>query len=650
CTDGTQWGHTWISALGLERMMFGVRLLEPHLTNRDNEALRRVLTDEADWLLLHHQKGPHEGIFGHVWDDSGRNAPESNLWNGAMLWRAAVACPEHPHAADWQEYAHRFLINAVSIPADATDETLVAGKPIRERHAGANFFPHYALDHHGYLNVGYMVICLSNAALLHFDLQAADLPRPESLDHHQADLWAVTRRMIFGEGRLARLGGDTRVRYAYCQDYLLPALMYAADCLHDAHAPALTQSLVKLMAQEQQANADGSFYGERLSTLRTQSPYYFCRLESDRAMALGFLLTYAERIAPPPPPTESFEDSVAGAWSEPEHGAVLHRNPRRLVSFAWRAHGLAQGLCLPPDDGHLAEWSQNLGGRLRCLGDDGIIRGGRTTHRQLLAHTIVEFDGGFLTYGTILEGLDLTIPEGWSGSYALPHHLAFAALPDGRTVVGLQHCRNGRLRAYLAETKGLLLNLPNDLFNDYRRTLVTAQGRVTLRSPAACEETLSLDSTWAVLHTRLGVMGLYGASSLALSRSPARRGGKYNSLYVEELCYPCRTELWAADPGETVLDVGWALVASATATEMRRFAAANAAPVPTSLPPDLRAVCVTGLDGHQYLLALNVGTSLVEMGSAAWLPRDLVELGTPNRPLETRELLPGNAILLTQES
>ena len=35
---------------------------------------------------------------------------------------------------------------------------LLDGKPVSEWFMGANFFPNYALDHHGYLNVGYMVI------------------------------------------------------------------------------------------------------------------------------------------------------------------------------------------------------------------------------------------------------------------------------------------------------------------------------------------------------------------------------------------------------------------------------------------------------------------------------------------------------------
>jgi len=135
CTDGTRWGHTWISALGIERMMHGVYQMESLLTSKDRADLKRVLTSEAGWLMECHTRDKHKGITAGLWQKDG-NVPESNLWNGALLWRAAAMYPDHSSAANWQEYAHRFLINAVSIPADAQDESLVAGQTVRAQIAG----------------------------------------------------------------------------------------------------------------------------------------------------------------------------------------------------------------------------------------------------------------------------------------------------------------------------------------------------------------------------------------------------------------------------------------------------------------------------------------------------------------------------------
>jgi hypothetical protein len=141
--NGERWGHSWISMLGIERAMHGVHRLTPHLTAEDHTALRRVLISEANWLLHHGHRGGHAGVIADLWNSSGRNAPESNIWAGALLWRSAQMFPDEANAPDWEERAHAYFINGVSVRADVADDTIVAGKPVRERHVGANFFPNY---------------------------------------------------------------------------------------------------------------------------------------------------------------------------------------------------------------------------------------------------------------------------------------------------------------------------------------------------------------------------------------------------------------------------------------------------------------------------------------------------------------------------
>lgn len=660
CTDGTQWGHTWISALGVERMMHGVYLLWPELAEAERAGVRRMLVSECEWIMAGFHRGSVRGVVADVWNSSGKNAPESNLWNGAILWRTAVMFPDHPAAAEWQERAHTFLVNSVSVAADADVETLLAGKPVRERHVGANFFPNYALDHHGYLNVGYMVICVSNAAMLHFDCKLAGLPRPETLDHHQADLWNLVRRLIFADGRLARIGGDSRVRYAYCQEYLLPSLLYAADQLGDEHALGLADAQLALIEQEAAFNGDGSFFGKRLAAMEAHSPYYYTRLESDRACALSQWAVYRALLnqrgstlsgAPPSsggaeskgtihptahPSTAAtnpvafaqdaaqgnFETSVAGLWHEPEHGAVMHRSPTRLASFAWRAFGLAQGMCLPPDDGHLAEWESNLVGVVEFAADPHPAHPKPPPPRRLLGYHTETFDGGFVTCGALIEAAEVELAEGWTGRDLAVHHIAFAALPDGRTVVGLELVRLGKARALVRSIKGLHLNIPNDLYNGHNRTLATAAGVVNLTSPAAQDEVVSPGSRWACVEGRLGVIGIYGAETLAVSRSAVRRGGAYRSLYVDELCWPCVVEPQWADAGAILLDVGWAVLSGADAEAtgaLARDVRVAALPPPA---PDVRAVSIMGADGRRYLVVANFGMDAVAIAPTPNVWRD----------------------------
>lgn len=599
CTDGTQWGHTWISALGIERMMFGLHLLREHLVEQDKESLRRVLMSEADYLLNEYSRNGIAEVTGDLWNDSGRNVPESNIWNGALLWRTAVMFPDHAHAVQWRERAHCFLINGVSIPADAEDETVIAGKPVRERFAGANFFPSYALDHHGYLNVGYMLICTSNAALLHFDMKAQKLPRPETLDHHHRELWQVLRRMIFANGRLARIGGDSRVRYAYCQEYSLPALLYAADHLGENHAVELINAQLRIIEEEARHSGDGSFFSGRLQELK-KNPYYFTRLESDRACCLAMLLAYAPLLEKRTEPQSSFEDSVTGSWCEPEHGAALHRCPTRFASFSWRSMGKTQGLCLPPDDGHFAEWQQNLCSVVSFLDEIG--------PREVLSHHIENFDGGFVTAGEVGEGMNVRLHEGWQGSDLARHQLAFAALPDGHTVVGLELCTVTGKQAYLSELKGLHLAFANDLFNSFHRRLVTELGEIELTAPAPIEEVVPLGSRWANVDERLGVLGIYGADELSLHRTPQRRGGRYQSLYTEEIGFPVCIGTRVVEPQEVLLDIGWMVCSGITAQQTR---ALDATPIVAGA---VRAVALTGQDGRRYGVLANFGREPIEVG------------------------------------
>jgi hypothetical protein len=610
CTDGTPWGETWISSLGVERMMHALPLLAPDLTAADQDALAAMLQAEAV-ATLHGSDhfGRPTGVVGDPWNSSGRNVPESNLWNGALLWRVSRMYPDHPEAAAFAEQARLLLINSVSIPADADEPAQVDGLPVRERFRGANFFADYALDHHGYMNVGYMVICVSNAAMLHFDMRALGHAVPEALHHHQSDLWQVVRRLIFADGRLCRIGGDSRVRYSYCQEYLLPSLAYAADRGDEPFAAPLLAGQLGWTEQEQGAGDTDHFYRPRLSLLAA-NPYYFTRLESDRACVLGMLACYlhqnpdclagAETAAP------TFEASVSGGWADLAHGDVVHRCPSRIAAFSWRAHGYAQGMCLPPDDGHLAEWQRNLGGHVRCLGDSGLIDGGNDRHRQLRSCGIGAYDGGFVTAGRLAEGHAVQVAEGWRADDQVSTYLAVAALPDGHTLVGIHLATANDRRVAVLDTKSLHLNIPNDLFNSGSRQLETASGVQTLAErPTAAVVCLHLQSRWACVDGCLGAVGIYGADELTLLRYRERRGGKYESLHVEELCWhgvigPAR--MFA--PGAVILDTAWAVLAQADADCTERFAATA-----ERLDADdgVRAVRVHAVDGRAYVFAANVG-------------------------------------------
>ena len=114
-------------------------------------------------------------------------------------------------------------------------------------------------------------------------------------------------------------------------------LLLAADRFCDRHALTLVDRQLTLIEREAEVSGDGTFYGHRLAPMRRRDPHYYTRLEADRASALAMLLNHLPLVQEPAPAAAPFEDSVAGEWREEAHGAIMHRSPNRLASFAWRA-------------------------------------------------------------------------------------------------------------------------------------------------------------------------------------------------------------------------------------------------------------------------------------------------------------------------
>jgi hypothetical protein len=608
CLDGHKWGHTWISALGIERMMHAVDGLMSHLSKMDRRRLRTVLLSEGDWLLDHYPVAA--GLIEH-------NHPESNLWNGCLLHRTALMYPDAPRASQYRDKGTRFLINSISVPSDASLDTLIERRPVREWHAGANFFETLACNHHGYLNVGYMVICLSNIAMLYFSCRTEGWKIPEALLWHARALWELVKGCTYPDGRLLRIGGDTRVRYCYCQDYALPAWLLAQDRWGDQEAAGFETRWLDIVASEQARNTDGSFLGERCRQLREASPLYFTRLETDRAAVFGMAAWWRHRLGDPlatPKPSLSDVESAPPVlwrdasgpnnssgimWHDEYHGACLHRGRRRAASFCWRAAEPPQALCLPLDDSSLAEWRCQLGGI--------VIGMGAHQRQEVMEHQERFFHGGFVTWGTTRCLSEETLAEGMSGEIPALIHTVCAALPDDATMLVLQRATM-RIRTWLRGYHGFQWLVPNDVFNGGKRTIHTEAGVRVWEGAGSPPETSPVRGNWWNVDDRLGVIRMFGAPlthvhpgnrQIGIRRKPAAGG----MLHAEELCAPLSSELACHQAGHCLWEGGWALVASATAQVTAK--AAQQAVVFSQPAPHAHAVVITGQDGSKYLLAVN---------------------------------------------
>jgi hypothetical protein len=210
--------------------------------------------------------------------------------------------------------------------------------------------------------------------------------------------------------------------------------------------------------------------------------------------------------------------------------------------------------------------------------------------------------------------------EGWNGTDLARHGLVFCALPDGHTVVGLHFCTALKMRVYPASIQGLHYQLPNDLYNNFTRRIVSAGGERILQAPAATDGVIDLHSRWAAIDGKLGLLGLYGADSLTIERRTTRRGGAFESLFLESFGFPGDFDPRPRWPGEILLDAGWAMVSSVDESAMRQFANVNSAALLPGRPEGIRAVAVTGIDGIRYELAVSL------TGNAGELPRGTGEV------------------------
>ncbi len=607
--DGQPWGHSWISSLGLERMMHGIDALSAHLTDEDRAGLERVLTSECDWLLDCYHRGPNQvpgaitaGLVDH-------NHPENNIWNGCMLHRTARLFPGTPRHGEYLEKGTGFLLNGISVEADATASGLIAGRALADWHVGANFFPSFALNHHGYLNVGYMVICLSNVAMLHFACRANGWTPPEGLTHHARELWQLVKTCTFPDGRLWRIGGDTRVRYCYCQDYAIPTWLLARDVFGDAEAQAFETGWLSLLELEAAANPDGAFLSARLRPLEAVSPTYYARLEGDRAVALSMgaawnrLLAEERGAACVDPDALRAPVALLSDWSDTYHGSMLVRGPKRLASWTWRAAEPPQGQCLPPTASSMAEWRGNLAG---CVRGFGMAEQSRCEPLQQAS-----FAGGFATCGRVAVRSVGQLAEGASDYEAAVIDLACVALPDDRTMVVLQRARVG-CRTWLRTVKGLYLQIPNDLFNGFQRTLATAAGERVLQGCPATTGTQAVEGDWLTLDDALAVLRIYGPP-LAIHQPAERRiairgkeqGG--GQLYADEICCGCAEGMQIAAPGAVLFDLGVAILAGCEAGTARTLMAIAAPRAIACCGGDVRAVTLPGADGKRYVVVANFG-------------------------------------------
>lgn len=590
CTDGSKWGHNWISTLGTARMMHAVNAVWDELTNDDKAALRRVLISEADWLLNEYP------ITAGLVEN---NHPESNIWNGALLYQVACMYPDAPNAAGYRDKATRFIINGISAPKDSESDVVYDGIRVRDAFVGANMFDNMACNHHGYMNIGYMVICLSNLAMLYFWCRDRGFDLPEAFDHHVMDLWKLVRNCTFEDGRLWRIGGDTRVRYCYCQDYALPmwALMsekYGEDCSN------LMEGWLEQVRAEVENNADGSFLSDRLSYMLEVSPYYYTRVESDRACTLSMVGYWVRKYGLNGKNKLENMDS----WHDEYHGSVMQKSKKRKASFTWLAGERPTAMLIPAEESNLAEWQQNMTGKVTSFG--------AMNEDKVLCHKELLFDGGFLTYGKTASESRRFYCEGYRFDTPAVKSVAYAALPDDATALCIQRAVSPN-RIFARSYASLMLRIPNDVYNHNSRNYFSQNGKFTLRGGNKADAGDKEAGRWINVDGKMGVASTETLTLMCPEKrqidivvheiQDSNREG-YGTLYCNDIVATHSDDPQWFNPGDEVYRCAFAVNIG---TEEETKAMGESIEKHSLGSESLIAVSVKAQDERRYLLVQNVG-------------------------------------------
>ncbi len=597
CTDGKQWGRHWISVLGLERAIPGLNALEPYFTEEDRDRYRKLRIYESDYRLEEYP------VQASMDARKGPNVPESNIWNAGFLMRTAFDYPDLPQAERYLEKATHMMLNGLSIPSDADDrKRLYRGKCTADWHAGANFTENFSLDHHGYMNMGYSCICLSNLALLYFNFKERGLTPPPELFHNLEGLWHTLKKLTFPDGRLLRIGGDTRTRYNYCQCFAVSAWLLAAELFADPDAVRFEAGYLKLLEKEQAENPDGSFYGKRLAELKDYSYFYYRRLEADpmHALSTGAYWRKKFNIISDVP-----ENKEPGSiyWTDDFHKAALLRTGNSVRSVVHRANHGQQLLCLPLNRSDMGEWTLNLTGYLGAH---------YPVDDEIPENAALQSDSESFLY---TNAADITekapMGEGEEAYVVARRQYAAAALPDGKTLLVYERMKILKETTFTFGFRSLHCQIPNDVYNDYLRHWTGADGKTFT--------TENLPGKDAMLDTgtdRLNCDDCLSFFSLNGENFSIRQAARQNVLlscglwgmYADEVCLKSTLRPVRPAAGEILYETACAVCADTSAAEMRNMTGGA-----MTVCGAERHIAFCGADGKSYTLVYNTETEEAEL-------------------------------------
>lgn len=215
------WGGDWQAAHWAYYDGYAAWLLWDQLTPESRQNIQAMIISEADHLLtqpvLFYKDQNGKSII------LGDSKIEENNWNAELLYLAAMMMPKHLHHQNWYNKAIAYMIAAVAMPTDLTNETMLHGKKVKDWITGYNVEePGIVINHHIIHPLYNALSSVVNAPIV-FSL--ANAPTPEAARFNIGKIYSSLINTKFDPLKYEQPGGtmyiigSTQVYYPQGSDW-----------------------------------------------------------------------------------------------------------------------------------------------------------------------------------------------------------------------------------------------------------------------------------------------------------------------------------------------------------------------------------------------------------------------------------------------
>jgi hypothetical protein len=386
-SDGKQWGNAWQSAHWAQMLGRGAWFVWADLPVELREGVRRVVAHEADRIAG--TEPPHQ-----LRSDT---KAEENAWNSQALSVAMVLMPEDSRRAGWEKAYQKWVMSSFLRPADADNETVVDGRPVREQFTGANIFDDFTLENHNFVHPDYMTtFSLSLGCAPDFAMTGRRMP--EALLFNVPPIYENLKWMLLPDGGFIYPNGQDWELFRNPSWLGKHALM--AVWARDPDAWEVVLRTLDALEKMQARQSNGAVFHP--------DEYFFASTQTDlfRALAHAWIsLQLAGEMAHAPR-----ERIGVRRWDSAK--IILHRSPRAIHTVSWGAKIMAQ--CVPNRlDRVVSPHERNGVGHVRLAGQRAALP--------------IRLEAAEIREGTNWFETRLTVDHG----RAIRAQLTFRSEPDG---------------------------------------------------------------------------------------------------------------------------------------------------------------------------------------------------------------------------